>query len=80
MDIGLILGGGGARGYAHIGVLQALQEQELRPVAISGCSMGGLVGAYFAADYSAEDIHALVSEITFLQLLTPGVMGGVGRR
>ncbi|MEM6432225.1 MAG: patatin-like phospholipase family protein [Deinococcota bacterium] len=77
MDIGLVLGGGGARGYAHIGVLQALEEQGLRPVAISGCSMGGLVGAYFAAGYSAADIRALVSEISFLQLLTPGVLGGL---
>ncbi|MAY70166.1 patatin-like phospholipase family protein [Halomonas litopenaei] len=47
--IALTLGSGGARGYAHIGVLQELVARDYEVVAISGCSMGALVGGIFAA-------------------------------
>src|SRR5690554_5296240 len=47
--IGLALGGGGARGWAHIGVLNALEELELRPDIICGTSIGALVGGIYAA-------------------------------
>ena len=50
MEIGLVLGGGGARGSAHIGVIQALEARDLTPVAIAGCSMGAIVGAFFAGE------------------------------
>jgi NTE family protein len=46
--IGLALGGGGARGFAHIGVLQWLDEHRVPVDVIGGTSMGGLVGAAFA--------------------------------
>lgn len=81
MDIGLVLGGGGARGYAHIGVLRALLEHDCQPVAISGCSMGGLVGAFFAAGKSPDEILALVEKLNFFNLLDMGALGGlVGTR
>src|SRR5919112_4556121 len=44
------LGGGGARGYAHIGVLQVLEERGYEIVSIAGSSMGALVGGLYAAD------------------------------
>jgi NTE family protein len=47
--IGLALGGGGVRGLAHLGVLQALQEAEITIDMIAGTSMGGLVGGLYAA-------------------------------
>lgn len=47
--VGLALGGGAARGWAHIGVLQALTEAGVRPCCVAGTSMGALVGASFAA-------------------------------
>lgn len=77
MDIGLVLGGGGARGYAHIGALRALLEQGCRPVAISGCSMGGLVGAFFAAGYSPDDMQKLIEETPKVSLLEVGSQGGL---
>jgi NTE family protein len=77
MDVGLVLGGGGARGYAHIGVLRALSEHDCQPVAISGCSMGGLIGAFFAAGFRSDDILALIEDTNFLNLLDMGVRGGL---
>jgi NTE family protein len=48
-SIGLALGGGAARGFAHIGVLQTLLAHGLRPDVISGTSMGAVIGGYYAA-------------------------------
>ncbi len=47
--VALVLGSGGARGYAHIGVIEVLQEQGYNIVAISGASMGALIGGMYAA-------------------------------
>jgi len=47
--ISLVLGSGGARGVVHIGIIKWLQEHNYEIVSISGCSMGALVGAFFAA-------------------------------
>ena len=47
--VGLALGSGGARGWAHLGVLQALREKNIEVEFVSGTSMGALVGAFFAA-------------------------------
>ena len=47
--VALVLGSGGARGYAHIGVIEELEARGYRVVAISGCSMGALVGGAPAA-------------------------------
>ena len=52
--IGLALGGGAARGWSHIGVVEALVEAGLAPVAVAGTSMGALVGAAHAAGASAR--------------------------
>lgn len=54
--IGYVLSGGGARGFAHLGFLKALDELGLKPYAVSGVSAGGLVGALYAQGISPEDI------------------------
>jgi NTE family protein len=56
--IGLALGGGSARGLAHIVVLEALDELGLKPAAIAGTSMGSIIGALCAAGAPAEKIRA----------------------
>ncbi|PWD98763.1 patatin-like phospholipase family protein [Marinilabilia rubra] len=61
-DIGIALSGGSARGYAHIGVLKALDEQGMSPDIISGTSMGALVGVLYAAGYSPDHILELVKK------------------
>lgn len=56
MKIGLCLGGGGALGFAHIGVLHALAERGVEATHISGASMGAFIGALHAAGYKWEEI------------------------
>ena len=56
--IGLALGGGAARGLAHVLMLEALDEMGLVPVAIAGTSMGSIVGASYAAGLSGAQIRA----------------------
>ena len=61
-DIGIALSGGSARGYAHIGVLKALDEHGLSPDIISGTSMGALIGVLYAAGHSPDHILELVKK------------------
>jgi NTE family protein len=61
--IGLALGGGGARGLAHIAMLEAFDEAGVRPAMIAGCSMGALVGAAYAAGLSAEEIRGHAAKL-----------------
>lgn len=55
--IGLVLGGGGARGFGHIVMLEAFDELGIRPAAISGCSIGAILGSAYAGGLSARDIR-----------------------
>lgn len=50
----VVLGSGGARGYAHIGALEVIEEHGFEVVAVSGCSMGALVGGLYASGHLAE--------------------------
>lgn len=61
--IGLALGGGGARGLAHVAVLDVLEELGLPPGVIAGTSMGAVIGAAFAAGMRARDIRAHVLRV-----------------
>ena len=63
MKIGVALSSGGARGFAHIAYLQAIDESGLHIDCISGTSMGALIGAFYASGIPAADIHKLVQEI-----------------
>lgn len=65
--LGLILGGGGARGLAHIGILKVLDEENIRISSISGCSMGGLVGALYAVGYSINEIIEIAEKHTSIR-------------
>mgnify|MGYP002718969768 FL=1 len=49
-SIGLVLGGGGGRGISHIGMLQALEEEQIPVDAIGGCSIGAFVGGLYARE------------------------------
>lgn len=61
MSLGLALSGGGAKGAAHIGVLQALKEENINIEYISGTSMGSLVASLFACGYTPNEILNLVN-------------------
>ena len=74
--IGLALGGGSARGLAHIVVLEALDELGLKPAAIAGTSMGAICGALYAAGVRAADIRAgFVKELTGRGAFLRGLAG-----
>ena len=57
--IGLALGGGAARGFAHIGVIQVLEENGIRPDLVVGTSAGSVVAALYAAGYSGAQLATL---------------------
>ena len=62
MKIGLSLGGGGARGYAHIGVLRALEEAEISIDLINGASIGAIVGGAYALYGTSEKLQRIAAE------------------
>jgi NTE family protein len=57
MEIALALGGGGAKGNAHIGVLRVLEREGFQIRAVAGTSFGGLVGCFYAAGFDADEIE-----------------------
>ena len=63
LKLGLALSSGGARGLAHVGVLQVLEENGIEVHAISGSSMGAYVGALWAAGFSGSDLVELAEEM-----------------
>lgn len=76
--IGLALSGGGAKGFAHLGVFKLLEESGLKPNIISGTSAGSLMGVLFADGYSADEIKNMFigrefSEFAQLQIPKSGL-------
>jgi len=69
LGFGVVLSGGGARGIAHLGVLQALEEIGIRPDILSGVSAGALIGALYGAGHSPQHILELVKSHTSSSLV-----------
>lgn len=67
--VALVLGGGGLRGFAHIGVLRALEEAGIRPDIVVGTSAGALVGAVYASGASAAQIEHAARELDVTDLI-----------
>jgi len=61
--IALVLGGGAARGFAHVGVIKALEAQGIVPDIVVGTSAGALVGGLYAAGYSGFELQKLVLQL-----------------
>ncbi len=68
--IGLALSGGGAKGLAHIGVLEVLDEVGLKIDYITGTSMGSIIGALYAMGYSGDSIHKIATSEEWEKLLS----------
>jgi NTE family protein len=68
---GLVLSGGGARGFAHLGVLQALNESDIFPDIISGTSAGCLAGALYCDGHSPREILKIMKPQSRLDLMRP---------
>jgi NTE family protein len=68
--IGLVLSGGGARGGAHVGILQALEELNVPIDYIAGTSMGAIIGGLYASGYNAREINQILVEMDWDRALT----------
>lgn len=71
--IGLVLSGGGARGFAHLGLLQALNDAGIYPDVISGTSAGAIVAVLYADGYSPRDIIKLLNSGSRLDFMRPSL-------
>lgn len=65
IKLGIALGSGGAKGFAHLGALKAFEEHGIEFDIVAGASIGSVVGAFYAAGYSATDILELLKRIDF---------------
>ena len=80
--VALVLGGGGAKGFAHVGVIKALEENGITPTLVVGTSVGSLVGSLYASGYNAKMLERLAlittdSELTDFTLSNQGFIKGI---
>ncbi|PKM77497.1 MAG: hypothetical protein CVU90_06520 [Firmicutes bacterium HGW-Firmicutes-15] len=74
-SLGLALGGGGLKGLAHIGVLQVLSDNGIKPDFISGTSAGSIIAAFYASGLSPYQIEEVVTKLTPRDYLDYNIMG-----
>jgi len=68
--VALVLSGGGSRGAAHIGVIKALEENNIPIDYIAGTSIGAVIGAMYASGYSPDEMKALITSEDFVRWTT----------
>lgn len=71
--IGLVLGGGGARGFAHVGVLQVLEENRIPVHVVAGTSMGAVVGSLYAQGKNADELTDITQEIPWTTVFNDAI-------
>jgi len=71
MKIGLALGGGVAYGFAHIGVLKALEKYEIKPNIITGTSVGALIGGIYASGVPVDKVESIALNFKWLGIIRP---------
>ena len=87
IKIGLALGSGGAKGFAHLGALKAFEEFGIKFDVIAGTSIGSIIGAFYAEGYSSTDIWEMLKRVDFgeitnlfmLQMDTSGLYSVIDR-
>lgn len=72
--IGIALGGGGAKGFAHIAYLQALEEMNIKPCVIAGTSMGSVIGAMYATGHGAGEILSILDALSSGRIASSGML------
>lgn len=70
--IGLVLGGGGARGMAHVGVLKILEEMRIPVDCVAGTSMGSIIGGLYASGMSPDTMEKTLARIDWLEVFRDG--------
>jgi NTE family protein len=69
VKVGLVLSGGGAKGFAHIGVLKVIEEAGVRIDYIAGTSMGAIVGGLYASGYNAAELDSIFTSVNFNNII-----------
>ncbi|CAM3660988.1 esterase [Psychrobacter glaciei] len=82
LRVALVLGGGGAKGFAHVGVIKALEANGIKPTLVVGTSIGSLVGSLYASGYTPAQLERLAltttdSELTDFTLSNQGFIEGI---
>lgn len=77
--IGLVLSGGGARGFAHIGLLRVLERHGIEVDVVAGTSMGAIIGALHAHGYRADDLHELAASVSWRDVIDLSLQAGLLR-
>ena len=67
--VGVVLSGGGAKGFAHVGVLKVLEEAGIRVDYIAGTSMGSVIGGLYAAGYNAHELDSILRKHDLTSLI-----------
>lgn len=80
--VALVLGGGGAKGFAHVGVIKTLEANGIKPTLVVGTSVGSLVGSLYASGYTPAQLERLAltttdSELTDFTLSNQGFIEGI---
>ena len=73
MKVGIVLSGGGIRGIAHLGVLKALKNAELKISHITGTSAGAIVGALYANGLDPYDAFEIIKKKNLFRFLRPAI-------
>ena len=76
-SIGIVLSGGAARGFAHLGVLQALEDNGIYPTHVAGSSMGAVLGSVYAAGNSPSKIYNFARKQNYVKLYRPSLQGAL---
>ncbi|MDR2123068.1 MAG: patatin-like phospholipase family protein [Flavobacteriaceae bacterium] len=66
--VGLVLSGGGAKGFAHVEAIEAIERAGIKIDYISGTSVGAIIGSLYAAGYSPEEIKKAIASVDFMEL------------
>ncbi len=72
-NVGLVLSGGGARGFAHLGILKAINEAGIFPDVVAGTSAGAIVGALYCDGYTPDEIMKILRSRSWLDYMRPYV-------
>lgn len=76
VKVGLVLSGGGAKGFAHIGAIKAIEEAGVRVDYIAGTSIGAIIGSLYASGYNAKQLDSIFKKVNFNELIQDEVPRG----
>ena len=70
LKVGVVLSGGGAKGYAHVGALKKIEEAGIKIDYVGGTSMGAIIGGLYAAGYTPDELQKIMYQLDISSLIT----------